>query len=833
MHKATPLLALIILCGLVGSNLAYGDYTDYINMRIPQNIPNVCIFEAEEAQVNFQERDFYNKTVNWIQEGWIDNLNNYTNSNNWDMTFEYIPNATHYDMKLEDFPQCHIMIVWDAENDGSRENLGRAQGYTAFDHSKSVHKYTFIDVFTWAPINKINLGLLQLGNYTQNEDGTFEIPLTEFTFEYEEVSDEGTTIANSGHRSTYSDYSLGKEADDENKCEGCGRMEDYLNDDSLCEDCKREAGIDRKESERDAYEDAPDDIDPIFGTEDSTISVAGPPAGTQPPANMFDDEEDEDKLLGEAGTNPEESWNLLSDYEKEGKFGDWLSGYSDDESQYEQYNYGRVPYDQLPQGFKYRLGESKATEQNGWWECSECGNVAIKNEDKEKHEYETGHNMEHMGFKPALAEQAGMYGFGSATGRMSPRDAWEQGYAPDGINPIFQDFRTLHWSEIPSDMQELWKSELEYLTAGENNEEFDTALLIQLLNNELEEEEQGHDETEDIAIVANLLDRETSEEAEDFKEEEHPREEGGKFTSKGGGVGKKAEAPKPSKTKPSKIFNKAKDRALRIIGEPKDDYDRKRYNAVKNLDGYPQHSSQLRDVPAGAKASIMKSHLADTYGGKWSARKKDYNSIDAGWKGGSAYPYGAGKLVDVYSNSGSTNSQVDYFDTDTYVFGVGDDRPKEERGKYDGSGIADSREHRFAEWIGNWAYSDENPPESSIDPNKLRWGDWVSIAGWKLKGDSTGFQDASRDVEVKFDDLNDLQKQFEEQEKKEGGAETPKETPKSTTPAFYTQQYMGEDPDKPQEIPINPTTIILTSFFFWSIVSYSENIGICIKVIYL
>ncbi len=47
------------------------------------------------------------------------------------------------------------------------------------------------------------------------------------------------------------------------------------------------------DDESDAYKEAPDDIDPIFGTEDSTISIAGPPAGTQPPANMFDDEEDE------------------------------------------------------------------------------------------------------------------------------------------------------------------------------------------------------------------------------------------------------------------------------------------------------------------------------------------------------------------------------------------------------------------------------------------------------------------------------------------------------------------------------------------------------------
>ena len=110
------------------------------------------------------------------------------------MTFEYIPNAAHYAMDLVDFPQCHIMIVWDAENDGSRENLGRAQGYTAFDHSKSVHKYAFINVYTWAPINKINLGLLQLGNYTQNEKGEYEIPLTEMTFEYEEISDEAVRV---------------------------------------------------------------------------------------------------------------------------------------------------------------------------------------------------------------------------------------------------------------------------------------------------------------------------------------------------------------------------------------------------------------------------------------------------------------------------------------------------------------------------------------------------------------------------------------------------------------------------------------------------------------
>ncbi|MEE9410869.1 MAG: matrixin family metalloprotease [Candidatus Heimdallarchaeota archaeon] len=160
-----------------------------MSLRIPQQVPNVCIFEAEESEVNFHERDLYNKTVNWIQEGWVDQLNNYTNSNNWDMTYEYIPNATHYDKKLEDFPQCHVLMVWDAKNEETR-----AQGYTAFDHSKSTHQFSFIDVFTWAPINEINLGLLVLSNYTQNEAGEYEIPLEKLTFEYEPISDEAIRI---------------------------------------------------------------------------------------------------------------------------------------------------------------------------------------------------------------------------------------------------------------------------------------------------------------------------------------------------------------------------------------------------------------------------------------------------------------------------------------------------------------------------------------------------------------------------------------------------------------------------------------------------------------
>jgi len=55
--------------------------------------------------------------------------------------------------------------------------------------------------------------------------------------------------------------------------------------------------------------------------------------------------------------------------------------------------------------------------------------------------------------------------------------------------------------------------------------------------------------------------------------------------------------------------------------------------------------------------------------------------------------------------------------------------------------------------------------------------------------------------------INQTWKEFQEQEKKEGGTgETPKESPKASTPAFHTQQYMADDPSKPTEIPIDPET---------------------------
>ena len=96
----------------------------------------------------------------------------------------------------------------------------------------------------------------------------------------EEVEDhkfvEPRDIANEGDEGKYECNTCGKKFDDqdsalshsefehgdigeaqevdEDKCANCGDTEYSLNDEELCPECEREAGVDRKESERDAYE---------------------------------------------------------------------------------------------------------------------------------------------------------------------------------------------------------------------------------------------------------------------------------------------------------------------------------------------------------------------------------------------------------------------------------------------------------------------------------------------------------------------------------------------------------------------------------------------------
>ncbi len=73
-----------------------------------------------------------------------------------------------------------------------------------------------------------------------------------------------------------------------------------------------------------------------------------------------------------------------------------------------------------------------------------------------------------------IAKESGLYGYGSVTGRMPPAESWNQQYLGGGIfgtgnqlsdseRELFREFDQLQWSELPADIQELWKSIAEYI----------------------------------------------------------------------------------------------------------------------------------------------------------------------------------------------------------------------------------------------------------------------------------------------------------------------------------------------------------------------------------
>src|SRR3989304_5861212 len=96
------------------------------------------------------------KTVKWISE-WSKQLEKEANGGNWDFTYEFIHNSTHFDKKPTDFPQCNVLIVFDAENLNPIESdLGIPQGFTSFDSKNIPYPMSFIYLFPFAPTNEIN-----------------------------------------------------------------------------------------------------------------------------------------------------------------------------------------------------------------------------------------------------------------------------------------------------------------------------------------------------------------------------------------------------------------------------------------------------------------------------------------------------------------------------------------------------------------------------------------------------------------------------------------------------------------------------------------------------
>ena len=108
---------------------------------------------------------------------------------------------------------------------------------------------------------------------------------------------------------------------------------------------------------------------------------------------------------------------------------------------------------------------------------------------------------------------------------------------------------------------------------------------------------------------------------------------------------------------------------------------------LRRLVGYPQQASEIRDLSSVVKAKILKAELEETYPNTKFSTSTTRNSIDVEYVSGQ-YPYGATEIGERYSDAGKTDSQSDYYDTDTYVNIINN-----------GGMLSKSKEHRLASEI--------------------------------------------------------------------------------------------------------------------------------------
>ena len=83
-----------------------------------------------------------------------------------------------------------------------------------------------------------------------------------------------------------------------------------------------------------------------------------------------------------------------------------------------------------------------------------------------------------------------------------------------------------------------------------------------------------------------------------------------------------------SYTKPEnpKKFNLVKSKILKDQGVPKDDYDKKRVNSIKNLEGFPTSSFQLEGLSVRYKTPLLKLHLQEEHPNtKWAVRSEYFS----------------------------------------------------------------------------------------------------------------------------------------------------------------------------------------------------------------
>lgn len=430
-----------------------------------------------------------------------------------------------------------------------------------------------------------------------------------------------------------------------------------------------------------------------FGDEESTISVSGPPAGTQPPANIWDEL---DKKANEF--EPERQGRKVKinkgDYAgKTGKVG--AIPLIDDNSFFVRVDGVHNEYED---GIKVNVND--VTFLGG-----ELYEIYEQVEEVKVPEYKVSHSEFAWESLPHNLQTRLGRGYTKVTpiqwGTMTKAERTSK-LKEIGESHIKSDVKGWLDKTFPTEYEEPQKGlDSETKANEEVNDPKDIKLLDRLLDNELEEEKEGEDEEEDIAILLQLLaPNEPIGEADNFKEEEHPRDQGGQFTSKGVGTGdgglssksnsdlnkilddpysskdqrtdaekelnKREDAqkltkdyqdyytgqreeddiptPKPreepitpampeplvDKPKNQKKFDTIKSKILQDMGDPTEGYYQKKKDIVTSLKGFPTNGGDIEGLGVRYKAPIMKLHLQEKHpNSKWSVRTEYFSGGSA------------------------------------------------------------------------------------------------------------------------------------------------------------------------------------------------------------
>jgi len=142
-------IVLLVLLVSTSGILSASAVDRFETLRIThEDNPRVCIMEPEpELQIKFQGyllQETYDAITDWDNE-----MTKFTNGGNWLIHMRLFEYEEHHDRHVNDFPECNIFIEYAGINNG--DVVGpTALGYTSYDFSKSIHKFSYIKIYTQA-----------------------------------------------------------------------------------------------------------------------------------------------------------------------------------------------------------------------------------------------------------------------------------------------------------------------------------------------------------------------------------------------------------------------------------------------------------------------------------------------------------------------------------------------------------------------------------------------------------------------------------------------------------------------------------------------------------